>query len=61
MQQTVDNGVILVGKTRVTLDTVVAVFDQGATAEEIAYRYPSGFVKRSPLKAIFCLSKPIAH
>lgn len=35
------DGVILVGKTRVTLDTVVAVFNQGATAEEIVYRYPS--------------------
>jgi uncharacterized protein (DUF433 family) len=35
------DGVILVGKTRVTLDTVVAVFQQGATAEEIVYRYPS--------------------
>jgi uncharacterized protein (DUF433 family) len=34
-------GVILVGQTRVTLDTVVAVFNQGATAEEIVYRYPS--------------------
>ena len=39
--QTNQDGVILVGKTRVTLDTVVAVFCQGATAEEIAYRYPS--------------------
>jgi uncharacterized protein (DUF433 family) len=36
-----ENGVILVGKTRVTLDTVVAVFNQGVTAEEIVYRYPS--------------------
>lgn len=36
-----EDGVILVGKTRVTLDTVVAVFKQGATAEEIVYRYPS--------------------
>lgn len=35
------DGVILVGKTRVTLDTVVAVFKQGTTAEEIVYRYPS--------------------
>jgi uncharacterized protein (DUF433 family) len=35
------DGVILVGQTRVTLDTVIAVFKQGATAEEIAYRYPS--------------------
>lgn len=36
-----EDGVILVGKTRVTLDTIVAVFDRGATAEEIVYRYPS--------------------
>jgi uncharacterized protein (DUF433 family) len=35
------DGVILVGKTRVTLDTVVSVFTQGASAEEIASRYPS--------------------
>ena len=39
--QTNEDGVILVGRTRVTLDTVVAVFNQGATAEEIAHRYPS--------------------
>ena len=36
-----EDGVILVGETRVTLDTVVAVFNQGAAAEEIAHRYPS--------------------
>ena len=36
-----EDGVILVGKTRITLDTVVAVFNQGVTAEEIVYRYPS--------------------
>jgi uncharacterized protein (DUF433 family) len=36
-----EDGVILVGRTRVTLDTVVAVFNRGATAEEIVYRYPS--------------------
>ena len=35
------DGVVCVGGTRVTLDTVVAVFKQGTTAEEIAYRYPS--------------------
>ena len=34
-------GVVRVGKTRVTLDTVITVFKQGTTAEEIAYRYPS--------------------
>ncbi len=35
------NGVVRVGKTRVTLDTVVSVLSQGTTAEEIVYRYPS--------------------
>ena len=34
-------GVVLVGKTRVTLDTVINTFIQGTTAEEIVYRYPS--------------------
>jgi len=35
------DGVVKVGGTRVTLDTVILVFKQGATAEEIVYRYPS--------------------
>src|SRR5260370_18520180 len=35
------DGVVRVGKTRVTLDTVVAAFLDGATAEEIAHQYPS--------------------
>lgn len=35
------DGVVRVGNTRVTLDTVVGVFKQGTTAEEIVYRYPS--------------------
>jgi uncharacterized protein (DUF433 family) len=35
------DGVVRLGRTRVTLDTVVAVFNQGATAEEIVYRFPS--------------------
>lgn len=35
------DGVVLVGATRVTLDTVVSVFKQGSTAEEIVCRYPS--------------------
>ena len=39
--ETNSDGVMLVGKTRVTLDTVVAVFDRGAIAEEIVHRYPS--------------------
>lgn len=34
------HGVIRVGGTRVPLETVVASFEQGATAEQIAYQYP---------------------
>jgi uncharacterized protein (DUF433 family) len=40
IEQTAD-GVFRVGGTRVTLDTVVTAFLQGATAEEIVLRYPS--------------------
>ena len=35
------DGVVRVGGTRVTLDTIVAAFTEGATAEEIVYQYPS--------------------
>lgn len=35
-----DSGVIRVAGTRVTLDTVVEVFNDGASAEEISHRYP---------------------
>ena len=35
------NGVVRVGRTRVTLDTVIGAFLDGATAEEITYQYPS--------------------
>ena len=35
------DGVVRVGGTRVTLDTLVAAFDAGATAEEIVQQYPS--------------------
>src|SRR5437762_870874 len=35
------DGVIRVGATRVSLDTVIAAFRDGATAEEIVYQYPS--------------------
>jgi uncharacterized protein (DUF433 family) len=33
------HGVIRMGGTRVTLETVIAVFNNGASAEEIAHRY----------------------
>ena len=35
------DGIIRVGATRVTLDAIVAAFQEGATAEEIAQQYPS--------------------
>lgn len=35
------DGVVQVGKTRVTLDTVITAFLEGATAEEIVEQYPS--------------------
>jgi uncharacterized protein (DUF433 family) len=39
---TVDvDGVIRMAKTRVTIDTVIAAFLEGATAEEIVQQYPS--------------------
>lgn len=34
-------GVVRVGNTRVTLDTVIAAFKEGATVEEIVSQYPS--------------------
>jgi uncharacterized protein (DUF433 family) len=34
-------GTFRVGQTRVTLDTVVVIFEAGASAEEIALRYPA--------------------
>src|SRR5664279_1515585 len=36
-----DDGVMRVRGTRVTLETVLSAFAEGATAEEIAQRYPS--------------------
>lgn len=35
------DGVLRVGGTRIPLDTVVGVFREGATPEEIVLRYPS--------------------
>ena len=35
------HGVLRVGNTRVTLDTVLAAFADGATAEEIVQQYSS--------------------
>jgi uncharacterized protein (DUF433 family) len=35
------DGVMLVSQTRVTVDTIVSAFNDGATAEEISFQYPS--------------------
>jgi uncharacterized protein (DUF433 family) len=35
------DGTVRIGRTRVTIDTVVEAFITGATAEEIAQQYPS--------------------
>jgi uncharacterized protein (DUF433 family) len=35
------DGTIRIGQTRVPLETVVYAFNEGTTAEEIAYRYPA--------------------
>ncbi|MBI5038612.1 MAG: DUF433 domain-containing protein [Nitrospirae bacterium] len=35
------DGVVRVAGTRVTLETVITAFSEGATAEEIAQQYPS--------------------
>ncbi|NQT17656.1 MAG: DUF433 domain-containing protein [Planctomycetes bacterium] len=39
--ETGEDGVVRVCGTRVTLDTIVSAFQQGATAEEIAQQYPT--------------------
>ena len=39
--ETNQDGLVCVCGTRVTLDTIVAAFQQGATAEEIAQQYPT--------------------
>ena len=40
-RKTDPEGVVRVGNTRITLATVIGAFLDGATAEEIAYQYPS--------------------
>ena len=39
--QVTEDGVVRVGGTRVTLDTVIAAFEEGSTAEEIVEQYPA--------------------
>jgi len=39
--ETDEHGVIRISNTRVTLDTIITAFKDGATAEEIAQQYPT--------------------
>jgi uncharacterized protein (DUF433 family) len=39
--ETKEGGVVRIAGTRVTLDTVVGAFSDGASAEEIVHQYPS--------------------
>ena len=39
--ETDKDGVIRVGNTRVTLETLVSAFKDGSTAEEIVYQFPA--------------------
>ena len=39
--ETDKDGVIRVGNTRVTLETLVSAFNDGSTAEEIVYQFPA--------------------
>lgn len=39
--RTDDDGVLRIGQTRVTLQTVIADFHQGASPEEIVHHYPA--------------------
>lgn len=50
------NGVIHVGNTRVTLDTVIAAFREGMTAEGIVEQYPSLNLAEVYLILGYCLS-----
>ena len=38
--ETDEDGVIRIGNTRVTLETLVSAFNSGSTAEEIVYQFP---------------------
>src|ERR1051325_9693493 len=52
------DGVIRVRGTRVTLDTVWAAFQEGATAEEIVQQYPSLSLADAYQAIGYCLRHP---
>lgn len=50
------DGVVRVGGTRVTLDTIVAAFEEGLSAEEIVQQYPS-----LPLADVYAVISDYLH
>jgi uncharacterized protein (DUF433 family) len=52
------DGVIRVRGTRITLDTVWAAFQEGATAEEIVQQYPSLSLADAYQAIGYCLRHP---
>lgn len=52
------DGVIRVGGTRVTLDTLVEAFNEGATAEVIAQQYSGRFNLSAPRARSFPPTSP---
>lgn len=56
--ETAADGVIRVRGTRVTLDTVWAAFNEGATAEEIVQQYPSLSLADAYQAVGYCLRNP---
>jgi uncharacterized protein (DUF433 family) len=56
--ETSADGVIRVRGTRVTLDTVWAEFNEGATAEEIVQQYPSLSLADAYQAIGYCLRNP---
>ena len=56
--ETGSDGVIRVHGTRITLDTVWAAFNEGATAEEIVQQYPSLSLADTYQAIGYCLRHP---
>lgn len=52
------DGIVRVGGTRVTLDSLAAAFAGGATAEEMASRYPSLRLADIYTAIAYCLRHP---
>jgi uncharacterized protein (DUF433 family) len=52
------DGVVRVGATRVTLETLIATFNEGATAEEIVSQFPTLQLADVYAVIAYCLRRP---